>query len=411
MSGSQSSGKPPLRPFAGSSSSKKVCPTAGPGQKITPARRPLGPNLENLELSFLRVVGRNKIPIAKSEEIQLDYSNRENDTSIQYGATMEVRRGTWKGQRVAIKYIRTTSSSEQDEQSKAKALYDYRKSMFDLNFELQVMSKASLRRHRNIAGLLAVCFDTTSDKNTESSSIPTAHPGLIVGLAHEKYPDLKLFFDRNSNPGRPDRLPFQTSGALIADIADGLTALHNHDLVHADLKPQNVLIFPDSQSLCGIVAKIADFGFLGMVTYSNQGRAPLLDSIPRGGTLDWNAPECLDHPDNFHSGQTMGLSSLLKHPQYQSSRDVYSFGLVSCYIALDGQPPSHFIPNLVQAKLSGETLPIAEARLQDHYSSIDTDDSISIRDLTIKIARNTLNLDRNTRWKSLRNIREMIFGE
>jgi serine/threonine protein kinase len=323
---------------------------------------------------------------------------------------MEVRRGTWKGQRVAIKYIRTKYSPEQDEQSKAKAVHDYRKSMYDLNFELQVMSKASLRRHRNIAGLLAVCFDTSSDKTAESSPIPTAHPALIVALAHEQYPDLKLFFDHDSNPGRPDRLPFQASGTLIADIADGITALHDHDLVHADLKPQNILIFPDANSPCGVVAKIADFGFLGMVVYSGQGRAPLPDGIPRGGTLDWNAPECLEHADNLHSDQNMNLSDLLTRPQYQGSRDIYSFGLVSCYIALDGQPPSHYIPNLVQAKLSGETLRIAEARLRGHYSS-DADDGISIRDVTIEIARNTLNLDRDMRWKSLRDIREMIFGE
>lgn len=90
-------------------------------------------------------------------------------------------------------------------------------------------------------------------------------------------------------------LPFETAATLIADIADGVVALHNHDIVHADLKPANILIFPNHTSPCGLVAKVSDFGFSGIATYTNGGkRAWLPDNCPRGGTAEWTLPNALE---------------------------------------------------------------------------------------------------------------------
>jgi hypothetical protein len=56
-------------------------------------------------------------------------------------------------------------------------------------------------------------------------------------------------------------------------------------LSHADLKPENILLFPDPDSPNALVAKVADFRFVGMTTYTNSGkRAGLPDARPRGGT-------------------------------------------------------------------------------------------------------------------------------
>jgi serine/threonine protein kinase len=276
--------------------------------------------------------------------------------------------------------------------------------MFDLNFELQLMSKPSLCEHRNITKLLAVCFDKASEGTNESPD-SIVHPGLIVELAHEQYPDLRQFFDIGCYSDRTKRLPFQTSANFIADIADGITALHDHDIVHADLKPNNILLFPDTHSPSGLVAKIADFGFVGMTVYTNSGkRAGLPDARPRGGTAEWSAPECLEDPDAWIS------SGSLEHPQYEACSDIYSFGLLSCYIALDGQSPGQYVPNLSKAKLSGTMRDIVVTRLEEHYCQNSFDGEKSFKESAMYIAQQTLNLDWKDRIKSLRSIRGKVFG-
>lgn len=106
---------------------------------------------------------------------------------------MEVHRGSWGARRVALKYIRRRYFDTENETSKADAVRDYEKAMYDLNFELQIASKRSLCNHRNILRCLALSFDTASDTDSEAVSFFVL-PVLIVELAHERFPDLSLFF-------------------------------------------------------------------------------------------------------------------------------------------------------------------------------------------------------------------------
>jgi serine/threonine protein kinase len=362
------------------------------GKGTTRRFTPREPDLDHLELQFLRMVGRSKVPIAALDDIPLD-SGGNSDTPDQYGATMEVHKGNWRGKGVVVKYIRRNYVGEA-----------YRRAMVDLNFELQLMSKQSLRGHRNIPKLLAVCFDRQTE-DTNGSPVSTVHPGLVVELAHQKYPDLRHYFDVGHNSDRPQRLPFQSSAQFIADIADGVTALHDHDIVHADLKPENILLFPDPDSPNALVAKVADFGFVGMTTYTNSGkRAGMPDARPRGGTAEWSAPECLENPDPFMT------SGSLQHPSYEACSDIYSFGLLSCYIALDGQTPIQYAPNLSISKTSDVMLDIAVARLEEHYCQDISNGERSLKAVAVYIAQQTLHLDWNQRIKSLRSIRGEISG-
>ena len=410
MSSSGSSEVGALPPYYGPDSSTALEVSSSnslkkppPGQ-FRPTARPRGDqDLQNVELRFLRVVGRNKIPIATPEDLQLD--RFDNGRQAKHGTTMEIYPATWRGRRVAVKYIRRQLSSRQSQESA------YRRAMVDLNFEVQIMSRPSLKRQPNITQLLAVCFRHSADDDDDPDSIQ-AQPGLVVELAHEQFPDLGHFFDRAHNPDRPTRLPFETAASFISGIAKGVAVLHVHDLVHADLKPGNILIFPSFSSPCGLVAKIADFGFAGMVVYTDAGeRAPLPDGRPRGGTLEWNAPECLADADPWTSHLDNGQAQSLYHPQYSAARDVYSFGLLACYIALDGMTPKEMAPDIRASKMSGELTDIAVRHLRAHYQSAPgVKPGTSIGEAAQKIAHMTLCLQPDQRTKSLGMIEDILYA-
>jgi eukaryotic-like serine/threonine-protein kinase len=108
---------------------------------------------------------------------------------------------------------------------------------------------------------------------------------------------------------RVGALDAQESLAYAIEIARGLTVAHNRNMVHRDIKPQNVLI--DSEGR----AKLTDFGI------SRQLEEDGMTATGRVlGTTDYVAPE-----------QAMG------HPVDQRS-DIYSLGVV-LYEMLTGQVP------------------------------------------------------------------------
>ncbi|MER2263560.1 bifunctional protein-serine/threonine kinase/phosphatase [Methylobacterium oxalidis] len=70
---------------------------------------------------------------------------------------------------------------------------------------------------------------------------------------------------------------------LVEQIARGVQALHRREMVHQDLRPQNILIDP-----AGTV-RIIDFGSARVAGLAEEGAA----AEPMLGTLQYTAPECL----------------------------------------------------------------------------------------------------------------------
>jgi serine/threonine protein kinase len=74
-------------------------------------------------------------------------------------------------------------------------------------------------------------------------------------------------------------LPFATKKSIALDIARGITALHDSDVIHGDMKLENVLIFYKPE----FHAKITDFSN----SFLDTGKTRKLV----GGTWFYTAPE------------------------------------------------------------------------------------------------------------------------
>jgi serine/threonine protein kinase len=86
------------------------------------------------------------------------------------------------------------------------------------------------------------------------------------------------------------------------------------DIIHGDIKPQNVLIFKDATN--NTIVKVADFGYSTLAA-GEEGKVCLPKTRP------WNAPE-------HHFGE------FIAHDAKQT--DIYSYGMLCLWIVSGGIP-------------------------------------------------------------------------
>ena len=60
-------------------------------------------------------------------------------------------------------------------------------------------------------------------------------------------------------------------------------------VMHCDLKPGNLMLCKEPQSLSGILIKVGDFGLSKILPMSVNS----IKNTNIGGTIAWAAPECL----------------------------------------------------------------------------------------------------------------------
>jgi serine/threonine protein kinase len=85
-------------------------------------------------------------------------------------------------------------------------------------------------------------------------------------------------------------LSLQLAASLVADVADGLDAVHEAGLVHRDVKPANVLVGEPATDDDGPTAYLTDFG-LAKIAASTSGLTATGEVI---GTIDYMAPEQIE---------------------------------------------------------------------------------------------------------------------
>jgi serine/threonine protein kinase len=181
--------------------------------------------------------------------------------------------------------------------------------------ELRVLAYSAMRDHKNILNILGVAHYLSE-------------PLLVLEDAN--CGDLLQFMQFDLIKVRRT---LELKMKLCADVARGLEVLHNHEVVHGDLKNVNILITctnteffrnnTDSTSsiMCrNFVAKLCDFG-LSLILSDHTSTSV----FPKVYTDYWSAPEVL-------SRKPISKTML---PRI----DVYSAGLVFASIFLEGNHP------------------------------------------------------------------------
>jgi serine/threonine protein kinase len=170
--------------------------------------------------------------------------------------------------------------------------------------ELRVLCHPILSQHENIVSLLGLDFQEDYD------NFEVAWPILLMEYA--EYGTLDTFRqDLNLEPVLIRR--------LLLDIALGLKALHDYNIIHGDVKSENVLICRHAHRK--YVAKLSDFGFALINPALNERH-----QLP-GCTRLWSAPE---------SGNLLAVEGLRR-------TDVFSFGLIVWRCFLNCADPFLFL--------------------------------------------------------------------
>ena len=107
---------------------------------------------------------------------------------------------------------------------------------------------------------------------------------------------------------------------ICLDISSGIKYLHDNNVLHRDLKPQNILY----KTKPNLIVKIADFGLSKILDEAKSGHSSNgTVTHSRAGTRCWKAPELLQKKLNEHSKRS----------------DIFSCGLLFHYILANKKHP------------------------------------------------------------------------
>ncbi|XP_024539089.1 uncharacterized protein LOC112349255 [Selaginella moellendorffii] len=193
------------------------------------------------------------------------------------GASGTVYRADWLGQAVAVKVFKRD----------------------DVTFEREVA--ALVAPHPHVLQVIGYLGAGDGD------------PVIVMELMRM---DLRRFLDAGGGGGAPSHLAID----LLLQIARGTQFLHDHGVVHRDLKPQNVLVDFDGNDRRMVNVLLTDFGI------ARTGFDSMVNDLTSlRGTPRYMAPEMM-----ASAAATLG--------GYSRKVDVYSFGVL-CSEVLTGSPP------------------------------------------------------------------------
>ncbi|KAH3766995.1 tyrosine protein kinase [Pelomyxa schiedti] len=234
---------------------------------------------------------------------KLDPDELETDKQIGEGTFGIVFKGTWRGAEVAIKVLKNQDQTYTKQNKE--------------DFEREVQMMVSLK-HPQIVTFYGAVFVQGS---------------LAIVTEFMPYGNLQSLMKDTSNP-----LSFKLKCKFILDCSKAMDFLHHSNVIHRDLKLENLLVASLDASAF-VCAKITDFGTTKAVQDSHTSQH-MTKAI---GTPIYMAPEVFE-------------KSL-----YSTKTDVFSFAIM-CWILFTGQEPytefGDSIWKIGDFLLKGERLPI-----------------------------------------------------
>ena len=166
--------------------------------------------------------------------------------------------------------------------------------------EIVVYGHWELRSHKNVLRLEGISW--------EVSETGDVSPNLV--FEKSALGNCEAFF--NSDEGQ--QIPMDGKIDMCLQLAKAVALIHRADIIHGDIKPQNILIFPDGDSK--YLAKLSDFGYSSYVPHIERDR---LVFMPK--SIPWNAPE--HHYRGFKFDDAVKM-------------DIFSFGVFCLWLLFTG---------------------------------------------------------------------------
>ncbi|KAG0555597.1 hypothetical protein KC19_12G180600 [Ceratodon purpureus] len=247
------------------------------------------------------------------EFVRIDPANLKKVRLIGEGTFAKVYEATWLGCKYAVKTFMSVSP-------------------IDLQREVKFLVEL---RHPSIVRLMGLAVHSDRQCSIVMEFMGCSLRNLIDSQKRK----------RKSGQIEPvDVVPFEFREAvfIITKIALGMRYLHSRDVIHRDLKADNVLV-PEHSAGSNIDVKITDFGVSQLIDSSGSQKPSL-----GVGTTFWRAPEIFPRPSAGGSdavGDHQSLSCDLK------AADVYSFAMTCYEVVTGGVPLEDEIKELTPSEL------------------------------------------------------------
>ncbi|KAK7280610.1 hypothetical protein RJT34_25675 [Clitoria ternatea] len=220
------------------------------------------------------------IPNDGTDVWEIDPKHLKFGTQIASGSYGELFKGVYCSQEVAIKVLKAENVNSELQSEFVQEVY--------------IMRKV---RHKNVVQFIGAC--------TKPPSLCIVTEFMSGGSVYDYLHKQKGFFK------------FPTLLKVAIDVSKGMNYLHQHNIIHRDLKAANLLMDEN----CTV--KVADFGVARVKAQSGVMTAET-------GTYRWMAPE------------------VIEHKPYDHKADVFSFGIV-LWELLTGKLPYEYLTPLQAA--------------------------------------------------------------
>jgi serine/threonine protein kinase len=172
----------------------------------------------------------------------------------------------------------------------------------------------------------------------------------------------------NRIPDRPPIYSEPQAARITSQLLSALKYLHSRNIVHRDVKPENILLTSKDDDRGNITVKLSDFGLARRLhlrdgnVEEDKSLAPLLTPPIKGRSRAYSRVG-----SDYYTAPEMTLS----RRGYDTAVDMYSLG-VTLYITLSGYPPNSR-PRCGSFVLDHDSDSDDERLSDDEISSTDTD--------------------------------------